>query len=154
MTEKINYNRLYSDMVKLFAVKQDGKEDMSLGDYMRSKANVKNAVCAPKATKRESNLPVAVKHSETHAISAFFTYVNDKLTVKRAPVRDKTIRRFPLRTAISSFLCAFVICAVMVCYALIGVRGGNDSNIASENKYEYSENYQTTLGFDETDDLI
>ena len=162
MTDKITYGRLYSDMVKLFAVKQDGKEDVCLGDYMRSRASECKKIEEEKAqkllAKRErSNLPVQVKkQNETRAISAIFSYVNERLTVKQAPVRDKTIRRFPLRTVLSSAFCAFIMCAVMVCYGVIGMKGGIGSDsIVNEPKYEYSEEYTDTLvGYDEYNDIF
>ncbi|MBP3307990.1 MAG: hypothetical protein J6L90_00965 [Clostridia bacterium] len=160
MTEKITYGRLYSDMVKLFAVKQDGKDDVCLGDYMRGRASECKRIETERAQKllekrERSNLPVAVKkQNETHAITALFTYVNERLTVKQAPVRDKTIRRFPLRTVLSSAFCAFIMCAVMVCYGVIGTRGGDTSSIVNEPKYEFSEEYTDTLGYDEYNDIF
>ncbi len=155
MTEKITYGKLYSDMVKLFAVKQDGKDDICLGDYMRSRATETKQLEAAKAKRtKKSNLPVAAKQNETRAITAFFSYVNERLTVKQAPVRDKTIRRFPLRTALSSAFCAFIICAVMALYGIVGIHGGDNASIANEPEYEYSEDYTTTLGFDEYEDIF
>ena len=154
MTEKITYNRLYSDMVKLFAVKQDGKEDMCLGDYMRARSQNAKQVLAQQTAKKNANLPVAVKKPQAReVVGAFFTYVNEKLTVKKAPLRDITIRRFPLRTALSSVCCAFIICALAVCYGVAGLRGGDDSSIASEPLTEITECYDT-LGFDEYEDIV
>ncbi len=135
MTTNITYNQLYSDMAKCFSVRRGG-EEYKLGDYMRMRAKAK---CAKKEVKPEeakhSALPIlaTVKTQAPIVISSFFSYVNDKLTVKNAPVRDKTIRRFPLRTSLTALCSAFLVCALTVCYGLIGLRSASSEEFVSEN---------------------
>lgn len=130
MNSTMTYEMLYSNMVKKFTVEKDNT-DYKLGEYMLMKADASKAA-------ESSNLPVA-SHvaSQTKAISAFFSYVSDKLTVKEAPVRDKTIRSFPFRTSIAAFCSALVMCAMVVCCAAFGlVNNGGDAVVNADAYYE------------------
>jgi hypothetical protein len=51
-----------------------------------------------------SNLPVARSANQNNSIAAIFSYVNEKLAVKKPPVREKVIRKFPFRTSAAAFL--------------------------------------------------
>ena len=104
------YETLYNNMKEKFTVVNDNCE-YTLGEYMSMKANKKTA----------SNLPAVKNESQSHAISAIFTYVNDKLTVKKPPVRDKVIKRFPFRTSAAAFLSAVVACALMFSYGIFAL---------------------------------
>ena len=105
------YDNLYNNMKSAFTVVSDNCE-YSLGDYMRMKANAKS-----------SNLPVPKSESSSNGkIVAVFSYVNNKLTVKKAPVKDKTIRSFPFRTSAAAFLSAIVACAMIFSYGIFSVR--------------------------------
>ena len=130
MNSTMNYEQLYNNMVKKFTVENDNI-DYKLGDYMLMKAKAKkNAMVTAAAS---SNLPVARENKES-AIAAIFTYVNDKLKVKEAPVRDKTIRSFPLRTSLTSLASALVVCALVVSCVFFGAKFSliQDSTIANE----------------------
>ena len=78
------------------------------------------------AKKTEStNLPVAVKTAVTKsetAVTSIVSFVDDKLTIKQAPVKDKTIKAFPFRASASAFLTASVACAFVLSFALISAR--------------------------------
>ena len=109
---------------------------------------------AQQTAKKNANLPVAVKKPQAReVVGAFFTSVNEKLTVKKAPLRDRTIRRFPLRTALSSICCAFIICALAICYGVAGLSGAEDNTIANEPLTELSESYDT-LGYEDLGDFV
>ena len=119
MTDK--YENLYENLKKRFTVESDGA-DYSLGDYMLMKA------CKKKA---EANLPVIQRSYATkseRAVALFVNYVNDKLTIKKPPMKDKTIRAFPLRTSLSAFLTSAVACSFLLCFCLMG---GKIFNFAS-----------------------
>ncbi len=136
MTNTMTYEKLYNNMVKKFTVESD-KKDYTLGDYMLMKAqNKKNALTT---VANESNLPVACDGKD-NAIAAIFTYVNDKLTVKKAPVRDKTMRSFPLRTAFSSLCSALVVCALVVSCAFFGISSLSSMNNIASTEEEIEEN--------------
>lgn len=113
MTAK--YDALYENMKNRFTVESDGSE-YTLGEYMLMKASKKNS---------SASLPVAVRSSRKtgdSAVLALVSYVNDKLTVKEPPVKDKTIRAFPFRASMSAFLSAAVACSFLLCFSVIGAR--------------------------------
>ena len=71
-----------------------------------------------------SSLPaVRTATSNDMAVSAFFRYVNEKLTVKAAPAKDKTIRRFPIRTSLAAVLSAVIACTLVISYGAVALRG-------------------------------
>ena len=128
MTPTMTYEKLYSNMVKKFTVEKDNK-DYTLGDYMLMKAqSKKNAMTTVNSS---SSLTVAKENKKT-AISAAFSYINDKLTVKEAPVRNKTMRSFPLRASFAALGSAFVMCALIVSCCFFGVNSivsGKDNTV-------------------------
>ena len=112
-------------MKNRFTVVNDGSE-YTLGEYMLMKA----------ANKPENaKLPVATKNAVTradNAVALFVSYVNDKLTIKQPPVKDKTIRAFPFRTSLSALLSAVVACTFTLCFGIIGARMLNTDNTVDE----------------------
>ena len=110
------YDTLYENLKNRFTVVNNGSE-YTLGDFMRMKATGK------KAEKTASkNLPVEVKSRGERAVAQIVSFVSDKLTIKKPPVKDKTIRSFPLRTSMSAFLSAVVTCSFVLCFCVIGAR--------------------------------
>lgn len=108
------YENLYENMKNRFTVVNDNCE-YTLGEYMLARAGMK---------KEKSNLPaVRTASSKDKAVVAFFRYVNDKLTVKAPPVKDKTIKRFPLRTSAAAVLSAIVACTLVISYGAATLRG-------------------------------
>lgn len=116
MTNMTAYDKLYMSMKNKFTVTADNCE-YSLGEYMSKKAN---------ARAESSNLPVAAaKTNQVSTISAIFSYVNDKLTVKKEPVKDKTMRAFPFRTSIAACFSALVACAFIFSFGVFSMKGAN-----------------------------
>lgn len=112
------YENLYVNTKNRFTVVNDNCE-YTLGEYMLMKAGAK---------KEKSNLPAArTNASNQTAITAFFKYVNDKLTVKKPPVKDKTIKSFPFRTSAAAFLSAIVACTLVISYGAITMRSVNST---------------------------
>ena len=108
------YETLYNNMKNKFTV-VSGECEYTLGEYMLMKAN-------PEGRETKSNLP-AVRNSGSNAkIATIFSYVNDKLTVKKPPIKDKTIRAFPFRTSAAAFLSAVVACAMIFSYGFFSMR--------------------------------
>lgn len=132
MTSTINqYDALYTNLKNQFTVIYNGNE-CTVGDFMLMKANKKS----------QSNLPVAATH-KTASIATFVEYVNDKLTVKNAPIKDKTIKRFPLRTSFSALLSATAACALILScgiFALTGAKNLGATHYVAENT-SYTETY-------------
>ncbi len=108
------YETLYNNMKNKFTV-VSGDAEYTLGEYMLMKAN-------PESGTAKSNLPAVRNSSSNTKIAAIFSYVNDKLTVKKPPVKDKTIRAFPFRTSAAAFLSAVVACAMIFSYGFFSMR--------------------------------
>ena len=131
MTSVMNpYDALYTNLKNQFTVIYNGAE-CTVGDFMLMKANKRS----------ESSLPIATT-ARTTSLSTIVEYVNDKLTVKKAPVKDKTIRSFPFRTSISALLSATAACAlVLSCgiFSLSGAAGANTPKTAEKPDAGYTE---------------
>ena len=109
------YDALYENMKTRFTVVNNGSE-YTLGEFMLMKAAKKEAETVA------SNLPVATMSKGERTVAQIMTFVSDKLTIKNPPPKDKTIRRFPLRTSMSAFLSAVVTCSFVLCFCVIGAR--------------------------------
>ena len=106
-----NYEKLYSNMKETLTV---ANSEYTLGEYMLMKAAAK---------KSEAALPVAVHQNATHGgktAAIICKYVEDKLTIKKAPKSDSVIHSFPIRTAAAAFLSATVVCSFIISFGIIG----------------------------------
>ena len=111
-----NYDKLYEYMKQRFTVSADDTE-YTLGEYMLMKAEAKKT--------ENAALPVAVNTAVTKsevAVTNIVSFVNDKLTIKQTPVKDKTIKSFPFRASASAFLTASVACAFILSFAFLGLQ--------------------------------
>ena len=131
MTSVMNpYDALYTNLKNQFTVIYNGAE-CTVGDFMLMKANKRS----------ESSLPIATT-ARTTSLSSIVEYVNDKLTVKKAPIKDQTIKSFPFRTSISALLSATAACAlVLSCgiFSLSGKTGANVPHTAEKPETNYTE---------------
>jgi hypothetical protein len=66
------------------------------------------------------------------AMTNIVSFVDEKLTIKQAPVKDKTIKSFPFRASASAFLTASVACAFLLSFALIGINALSNSSPVQE----------------------
>lgn len=105
------YETLYNNMKNKFTVVNENCE-YTLGEYMSKKANAKSEA---------TNLPAVRNSNQNHSIAAIFSYVNNKLTLKKPPVREKVIKKFPFRTSAAAFLSAIVACALMFSYGIFAL---------------------------------
>ena len=108
MTTTSTYETLYNNMKSKFTVTNDNGE-YTLGEYMSMKASEKRT---------SSILPATKSHTDKNTIAAVFSYVNDKLKIKKAPEKDKTMRSFPFRTSFAALLSAVVACALIFSYGI------------------------------------
>ena len=146
MTQTTSYDRLYENMKQRFTVSADNNE-YTIGEYMLMKADVKKT--------ESSALPVAVMNAVTKsetAVTNIVSFVDDKLTIKQAPVKDKTIKAFPFRASASAFLTASVACAFVLSFALIGAKAlsnstpaANEINITEQAEAGASVNYSDII---------
>ena len=143
------YEDLYTNMKNRFTVASESG-DCTLGEYMLLKANEKKEVRA--LTVAETN---AIVKKDNSALPAMISYVNNKLIITAPPVKDKTIKSFPVRTSASAFLSAAVACAFIFSFGIIGVRVlGLSNNISGEaSAVEYSEEL-VEEGVNETAEVI
>lgn len=124
MTKTMNpYDALYTNLKNQFTAIYNGTE-CTVGDFMLMKANQRS----------ESNLPIVASPAQTVTMTAIVEYVNDKLTVKRAPVKDKTMKAFPFRTSLSAMLSATAACALVFSCGILALNGNNSYNLAAENQ--------------------
>ena len=143
----MTYDQLYRAMVNTFTIEKDNK-DYNLGDFMLMKARKKrNELTAATS----SNLPVA-QTANDGALVSILAYVNDKLTVKEAPVRDRTMRRFPLRTSLSAFASALVVCTLVISCGIFGfgaMSSAPDNTVVApvNEDIEQNETSEDTSGF-------
>lgn len=125
------YETLYMNMKNRFTVVENGCE-CTLGEAMLMKAGKK---------RETSNLPAQRSYnSSDNAISTLFKYVNDKLTLKAPPAKDKIIKRFPLRTSLAAVLSAVVACTLVISYGSTTFR----SNL-SPSTVEVGESYEENI---------
>ena len=128
-----NYDKLYENMKQRFTISQNDA-DYTIGEYMLMKADVKKT--------EKAALPVAVQTAVTRsemAMTNIVSFVDDKLTIKQAPIKDKTIKSFPFRASASAFLTASVACAFVLSFALIGARALTTSPPAANDSVEQNE---------------
>ena len=119
MTSVMNpYDALYTNLKNQFTVIYNGAE-CTVGDFMLMKANKKS----------ESSLPIATTSVKTTSLATIVEYVNDKLTVKQAPAKDKTIKNFPFRTSISALLSATAACALLLSCGIFSLSGASGANV-------------------------
>ena len=131
------YDQLLANMKNRFTVDNNGS-DCTLGEYMLIKANVK----------KEQNALVVAKNAAViakgeRAVGALVTYVNDKLTIKTPPVKDRTIKAFPFRASASAFLSASIACAFIFSFCLIGAKvlDAPSASYTEVSTSEYTEDY-------------
>ena len=109
------YDRLYENMKNRLTL-VEGDSEYTLGEYMLKKAEYK---------KTQALLPVSERSFSTkgeRALAIISSYVNDKLTIKKPPVKDKTIKAFPFRASASAILSAIVACSFMLCFGIFGAK--------------------------------
>ena len=98
------YETLYNNMKQRFTV-VNGEQEYTLGGYMMMKAQEKH---------QKSSLPATITSNRPMALQSFISYINRKLTIKQTPAPEKTIKAFPLRTALSATCSALVVCTLML----------------------------------------
>lgn len=109
------YDRLYENMKNRLTV-VEGDSEYTLGEYMLKKAEHK---------KTQALLPISERSFSTkgeRALAVISSFVSDKLTIKKPPVKDKTIRSFPFRVSASAILSAIVACSFMLCFGIFGAK--------------------------------
>ena len=117
MTSVINnpYDALYTNLKNRFTVIHDGAE-CTVGDFMMMKAGKRNT--------SDTSLPIATTY-EHGKLATIVDYVSEKLTVKTPPIKDATIRRFPLRTSFSAVLSSVAACALVLSCGIFALSGSS-----------------------------
>jgi hypothetical protein len=118
MTTTNVYENLYTNVKERLTI-VNGSNEYSLGEYMLMQAKKEDL-----ETSEEPKLPVVAKnYAEVgeKALAMVVSYVNDKLTIKEPPVKDKTIRAFPFRASASALLSAVACCALVLSIGIVGM---------------------------------
>ena len=120
------YDTLYNNMKQRFTV-VNGENEYTLGGYMLMKAREKQ---------EKSNLPTTItSNTRSVALQSVLTYINKKLTIKEAPAPEKTIKAFPLRTALSAACSALLICTLMFSFgALNGLMPASEGGYIAQSE--------------------
>ena len=140
MTSTMNqYDALYTNLKNQFTVIYNGTE-CTVGDFMLMKANKRS----------ESSLPIATTARNT-SIATIVEYVNDKLTVKNAPIKDKTMKSFPFRTSMSALLSATAACALVLSCGIFSLSGAN--NLTNSTFTADNSSYTETITPEETEEV-
>lgn len=144
MTNSKAYESLYTNVKERLTIVHESKE-YSLGEYMLMQAKT-----IKEEEPVESVLPVVAKNyaeAGERALAMVVSYVNDKLTIKEPPVKDKTIRAFPFRASASALLSAVACCALVLSIGIVGMNSTkNNADGISMTDY-YIEN-ATEVTFD------
>lgn len=125
------YEKLYRNTKSQFTIVSDNKE-YTLGELMLEKAGKKEAASISASKK--------VKNTQS-SVSAFINYVNDKISIKNSPAKERIIKRFPLRTSLSAVLSAMIVCTLVLSFGLFSGKAltSNDPAIAeNENTSDVS----------------
>ncbi len=129
------YENLYKNIQDRMTI-VDGQKEYNLADYMLMQVNKETLEAEVAAT---TSLPVVAKNyaaAGEKALAVVVSYVNDKLTVKEPPVRDKTIRAFPFRASASALLSAVACCALVLSIGIVGMSSiKNNADSISETDY-------------------
>ena len=138
------YDALYTNLKNKLTIVNDNKE-YTVGEYMLMKAGEKQ--------RESSSMALTTRTHEQTAIVSVINFVNDKLTVKNPPKKDRTIRNFPLRTSFSALLSAVAACALVISCGIYALIGRNDAVMptASENANHLEvelHNYDSDYNFD------
>ena len=118
MTTTANpYESLYSSLKANFTYTEDGYE-CTLGESMliRAGANEESS---------SSTLALARVAPRKNAVNAIVSYVSTQLSVADAPVRNKTLRRFPLKTSMSAAFSAVAACALVFSCGIFALKGAS-----------------------------
>ena len=97
-------------MKNKFTVVNDNCE-YTLGAYMTMKAHEKA---------KDSALPVASTQKQAGPLVSVISFINDKLTVKAPPAKDKTIKAFPIRASFSAALSSIALCTFVLSFGIFG----------------------------------
>ena len=85
-----------------------------------------------KEKQAKAALPATITTHRPMALQSVFSYINRKLTVKEAPAPEKTIKAFPLRTALSAACSALLVCTLMFSF---GALNGLMPSLGNESGY-------------------
>ena len=143
MTATMNaYDALYTNLKNQFTVVYNGAE-CTVGDFMLMKSKQRS----------ESSLPIVTTTAKNTSLATIVEYVNDKLTVKKAPVKDKTIRSFPMRTSLSAMLSATAACALVFSCGIFALNSSSQANTA-QNTEDAKTQYVDTYTPEQTEENV
>ncbi len=109
------YTSLYTNLKNGFTVIHEGAE-CTIGEYLLARAGKRSST---------TSLPATPSTYERSMIGSLVDYVSDKLTLKRRPAKDSTMKSFPLRTSFSALLSSVAACALVLSCGILALLGQN-----------------------------
>ena len=108
------YDELYTNLKNRCDVTYDGYE-CSIGECMLRRAG--------KSQMSSTTAVTPVSAASRTGVSTIFDYMSDKLVIKTAPKKERTLRRFPIRTSVSAILSAVAACALVFTFGIFALTG-------------------------------
>ena len=132
-------------------ISEEMKDLFAAADLVISRAGA-NSICELLALRKPHilvPLPATASRGE-RAVASIVSFVNDKLTIKKPPVKDKTIRAFPFRSSMSAFLSAVAACSFLICFCVVGIRLISNTSPELDEAYitEYAPELEETVSVD------
>ena len=125
------YEKLYANTKTAFTIVKNDQQ-YSLGEYMLMKAGNKR-------------LPAErTENTGNSIVTKSFSYVKEKLNAKNAPKKERTMKKFPLRTAASALLSAIIVSSLAISFgAFSGKNIHSEAPVIAEPETTQTE-YQTS----------
>ena len=116
------YETLYNNLKSDFAIVENGYE-LTLGASMLMRAE--------RIEESESMLPVSGTITNDNSFGAIVTYVNNQLSISKAPEKTTTIKRFPVRSSFSAIFSAVAACALVFSFGIFALTGSGTSPLSA-----------------------
>lgn len=126
MTNTNAYETLYTNVKERLTIEYGNKE-YNLAEFMLMQAGKEKAEAESETTTTLPTVAKSYAQAGEKALSMVVSYVNDKLTIKEPPVKDKTIRAFPFRASASALLSAVACCALVLSIGIVGMSSAKNN---------------------------
>lgn len=125
------YDALYTNLKNRCDVTYDGYE-CTIGECMLMRAG--------KRQTSVGDLPIEATYNK-NSLTTIVDYISDKLTVRSAPEKNKTLHSFPYRTSMSAIFSAVASCALIFSLGIFALTGNTFSPITADSSV--TENVET-----------
>lgn len=116
------YDALYTNLKNRCDVTYDGYE-CTIGECMLMRAG--------KRQTSATTLPIEATYNK-NTLTNIVDYISNKLTVRNAPEKNKTLHSFPYRTSMSAIFSAVASCALIFSLGIFALTGNAFSPITAD----------------------